>query len=90
MATWSKPPGNSPSGVDLKSPQNPKTPFTCVEILEKMNQTVSHYLSKKIEQRNKRIGALNVDCSKIDKINLESEGARYFGFPDNTAAVDPD
>ena len=55
-----------------------------------MNPAVKKYLDKKLYKKRERINALNLQGCTFTNFGLESEASRYYGFPDNTATVDPD
>ena len=55
-----------------------------------MNPAVKKYLDKKLNKKRERINALNLQGCTFQNLGLESEASRYYGFPDNTAMIDPD
>jgi hypothetical protein len=55
-----------------------------------MKQAVRCFLEKKIIAKRKRRKALDLDSTQYENLTLDPEYSKIFGFPDNSAVVDPD
>jgi hypothetical protein len=55
-----------------------------------MNQYVRKYLEKKLVEKQSRLKQLDFDAMANENFILDPSYSKLFGFPDNSAVLDPD
>ena len=55
-----------------------------------MNQSVRTYLEKKLLEKRLRLKQLDTDAMSNEDFPLDQQYSKLFGFPDNSAVLDPD